>query len=507
MHKLTFFLFFFYFYVSHAACQVFPKDGSVLNYRIIGFSVPFEKEGITYKIQIAKGYQTSIDSFRKNIIETCNTNQSKIIIEVPSFGAQYTWYVAHIDGNPPQSGDSLHHFATGLIPDVDNALTHFRIIKKAKKYKDAFVFVDGTRSLYDMQGNPVWYLPDFDSTNDKKSPRDLKITKTGSITFLMPKSICEINYNGNVLWKKLDTSSGEDATSFHHEFTKLTDGHYLALSNKHSLWKLPFYDSLHSLHNFRVISKNNEFLQMVTVETLNEYDSKGELIWSWDPTAYYKESDLYKRVNRDGTFDIDPHINSFYFDEKNKIIYVSFKNFSRIVKVKYPEGTVLGAYGNPYLPGTNTFTDLLGSDLFCGQHSCKLSDQGNLYLYNNNSATPGNLPKIIMLKEVADSSEKLIKLWEYQCTIEDTSRIRAAKLRRFEAFGNVIELPGQAMFVSMGPPYSKVFIVSKDKKVIWSAIPEKYDNNIKKWTPVDIYRASIILTRKDLEKLIWVAEK
>ena len=41
----------------------------------------------------------------------------------------------------------------------------------------------------------------------------------------------------------------------------------------------------------------------------------------------------------------DVHENAFFFDEKNKVIYISFKYISTIIKLKYPEGIVLNTYG------------------------------------------------------------------------------------------------------------------------------------------------------------------
>ena len=48
--------------------QILPREGSALNYRLIGFSFP-SKEGVTnYNLEIASGNYKTEDSFRKNII-------------------------------------------------------------------------------------------------------------------------------------------------------------------------------------------------------------------------------------------------------------------------------------------------------------------------------------------------------------------------------------------------------------------------------------------------------
>ena len=105
-----------------------------------------------------------------------------------------------------------------------------------------------------------------------------------------------------------------------------------------------------------------------------------------------------------------------------------------------------------------------------------------------------------MMQEPANERDALKKVWEYQCTVEGNNN------RKFTSGGNVIELPDHSLFVCMGSFYSKVFIVSRDKKVLWSALPEKYIPADKKWYPFHQSRANIV-TRQQVENLIWNSEK
>ena len=70
----------------------------------------------------------------------------------------------------------------------------------------------------------------------------------------------------------------------------------------------------------------------------------------------------------------------------------------------------------------------------------------------------------------------------------------------------ILELPDGNLFVCMGSEFSKLFIVNRGKKVLWSALPERYIEPDTKWVPNHEYRANII-SRKDLEQIIWNAEK
>ena len=95
----------------------------------------------------------------------------------------------------------------------------------------------------------------------------------------------------------------------------------------------------------------------------------------------------------------------------------------------------------------------------------------------------------------------LEKKWEYSCVLEGTTLKRNLQ---FRSGGNVIELPDSSIFTSLATDlYSNIFIVSEDKKVQWSAMPEKWNLLESKWEPVFQYRASIITDQKDKERLIW----
>ena len=73
----------------------------------------------------------------------------------------------------------------------------------------------------------------------------------------------------------------------------------------------------------------------------------------------------------------------------------------------------------------------------------------------------------------------------------------------FDRGGNVVELPDKSIFVDECGKVGKVFIVNRDKQVIWSALPESFGSELHIWNAVTNYRASIITDPKDLEKLIF----
>ena len=454
--------------------QALPKEGSTLNYRIIGFSpAPGEKEK-AYSIEIAAGNYYSADAFKKNIIKTISCSEEKVIVEVPAFGKQYTWRTLYGKSNAVKKGQ-LHHFSTGIISAVDTALNRVRILKKARKYEDSYIFSDATMTLYDMSGNPVWYLPSQGSYC-----RDLKLSPLGTITMLLNNWPVEVNYNGDTLWSAAgndDTKQGSKKDNFHHAFSRLANGNYMTLG----LETVTLPGDSTSVPGRRI-----------NFGTVVEFDSTGKQVWSWSSSKYYKTTDFFAH----SPANTDVHENAFYFDEKLKVIYVSFKFTSTILKIKYPEGTVLNAFGaNDYASMRDP-----GKNLFCGQHSCSSPDPGSLYLFNNNICNPGSFPSVVLLKESGKNA--VSKVWEYECAVEKDAGKAPVKGGN-EKGGNVINLADSSLFVSM--PNGQMFIVTRNKDLLWSAVCENRETSQSGWDDVVLYRASII-NRKELERLIWDAK-
>src|ERR1700733_13078291 len=99
--------------------RVFPKEGSRLHYRIIGFCFDSIQQAKKYVIDIAAGNYNTDDSFKRNIIISNATNENKIITEVPYFGMQYTWRITSIAQHSKRVKSELHHFSTTFIQDLD----------------------------------------------------------------------------------------------------------------------------------------------------------------------------------------------------------------------------------------------------------------------------------------------------------------------------------------------------------------------------------------------------
>jgi Arylsulfotransferase (ASST) len=510
--------------------QILPVEGSRLHYRIIGFLPPDAEQTIKYEIEVAMGNIHSEDSFKKNIISRFSGASKHITGEVPSFGSAYTWRAVYYKKKSTKTYSPLYHFTTSVIPEADTNFCRLRIIKPALAYKDAYVFIDGHGVLYDMSGSPVWFVPDIDGSPYQNSQlRDLKLTPQGTITFLLNDHAYEINYAGEILWRGPDNGlvSGNGTEQYHHELTRLSNGHYMVLGNEQVLWSQNhlFYSKdsmpLSVVPDPQLLPSAN---QKTFFGTIIEYDEKGSVVWSWKSSGYFIGSDVENYTPPNMMKVVDVHENAFYFDEKDSVIYVSFRNINRIVKLKYPGGNVIGAYGEKYQKGVPA----KGNGFFCEQHGCKRSSDGYLLLFNNNvcNSEDKTLPEVLMMEEPVTYGDSLKIVWKFGCTDDEVHAdpmVNKIKERRMKSDnnrgvrpnvaqmkikpnsgGNVIELPDHSIFVAMNTQYGKVFIVSRDKQLLWSAVPEKFNPRDNAWyvSPVQ-YRASMITDQKLLENLVW----
>jgi hypothetical protein len=478
------------FAYSTSQARTLPKEGSGLNYRIIGFQTDSLIPAKHYLLQIAIGHYYTTDSFTKNIILSIPTDSNRLIAEVPYWAYPYTWRMVALPDSAQWPTTQLHHFYTSLIPDMDTTKYRLTITHKAKKFKDALVFLDNNRALYDMNGNMVWYLPDKNfkdllDIHTMPDMRDLKLTEQSTLTYMLNGEVYEIDINGKLLWKGPNTGEvvGDNTERYNHQFSRLSNGHYMVLGLQKDVAWPP--DPKQGIRN--------------TFGTIIEYNEKGHVVWSWKTSNYLPHSDLmyFQSTTDSNNKALYLQENSFYVDSLKGFIYLSCRNISRIIKIKYPEGNVVAIYGQKFSP-TQRQTNSNG--LFCNQHSIQLLKNGNLCFYNNNTCKTA-APELIIAHPNKKAAEGLDIVWRFDCSFnEDFSK--KDKMRG----GNVLELEDGSLFASMGGEFGRSFIVNMNKEIIWSALPEEWNFTEKHWMPRYQYRCSIITQRHNFEKLLWAQE-
>jgi hypothetical protein len=489
-----------------ASAKVFPSEGASLNYRLVGFSFPVDGNSETYKVEIAQGTILN-DAHFVSTVSSGISNTGKILTEVPAFGTAYTWRIVYDAGTAKEHRSKLYHFSTGALPHIGNASARLRILKPQQKKINSYIVLNGSRTMYDMSGNPVWFLPDLEGATS--SANDIKFTPQHTLSLLYNGKAYEVNYNGNVLWKAPELvpngiagcQPGEPMI-YHHEFSRLANGHYMALAGE--MHKPGAGDEAEEPTNKKKAAYR--FFSRTMNTSIFEFDAGGKVVWSWNTHRYLANSDIYQFLSeRTNRMPVDAHENSFYFNDAGGEIFLSLCAYNRILKIGYPSGDVLSTFGTIYQPGITKLQDttpgfrverVLTNDLFCGQHSCSKTSDGNIYLYNNQLCGQTLKPQALILREAGG---KLEKAWQMDCTSDDfQGPIKGGG-------GCVKPLKNGDLLVLMNCPYSKAFIVDKNKEVQWSAICEMKDEASESWSIAPSYRASII-NQDELEQIIWSSE-
>lgn len=488
--------------VNVTKAQVKPMNGATLNYRLIHFTAPKVSNAVKYDFEIVADSVTKQQDFDKKekLINTTNTNS--IFVTVPAFGKKYSWQVKGYDKTGKQVSKSpVYHFNTLIISFIDSNKFRLKVLSNDLSSQDMYLFVDGTRALYDMSGNPLWVLPNIKGVTDDASViRDFKITPQNTITFFSRVNAYEVDYDGKILWQGPNTGaiSRDSNEHYHHEFTRRPNGNYLIAGNTSYKLMLPtnINDAIVK-GDPTIIKENDTFYKVIECGTLIEYDTAGNVVWSWLSENYFAKEQFFTKVSeKPGALpNTRTHMNAFFFDEKRNMIYISFRDVNRVIKIAYPSGEVLAEYGENNIPGKH----MQGDAFFYRQHGCMINSNGDLYLFNNNMpARMGQLTNakssLVVMKEPKSDKETLEKIFEVRCDIDTfASGISGSG-------GNVLELSNGDYMICMGST-NRIFFTKTNRRMVWNGLIEmKGNDNI--WAPYSSYRAYPVEGLEILKKVI-----
>ena len=419
---------------------------------------------------------------------------------MPSFGKEYSWRIKRtdqrqeLDFNAGERISPLLHFSTLYNERADTSKFRLNVVQPAEKYSDAYVFCDATKVMYNMKGEPVWFLPQLPGLDVEQGVvRDLKVSQTGTITFLLNDRPYEITYRGDQLWSLPDTGSTNGR--YHHEFTHDKNG-YVLMGTENLLCKTyPQRDTLIELwQGPPPADSQKRRIHNIPFSTVVCYNQDRHRMWEWHTADVLKrDRKMLLAYFRPGSHGVELHDNAFCIDQKKQTIFISCKAYGILLEVDLRSRRLKNVLGDK--------PEINGADrTFCGQHACKLSAGGDLYLYNNNDCQPEQVPTLAMFRQLPGKAG-LEKTWEYSCPVLPIVRDNPRR-RLVSTGGNVMELPDKSMFAAMSSPYSNIFMVSQEKKLLWNSMLEKRTdpaNNF--WEPMPLYRASIIEMHQ-MEKMI-----
>lgn len=488
--------------INYGYSQEHPVNKSGLHYRVVNFSVP-EKENITdYQFEISEFTISDKGALQYELIFNDKAPQNHQIKTFATFGKNYSWKVKYYIGEKLIETSQEYFFSILNSKCTDTAQYRTRVLKNEVTNKDLLFFEDGLGALCNTNGEVLWYIPDIEGFRDHSySLRDIKLTHDHTITFLVKdkNEAYEMDYDGNILWKGPNDGrvSGDTTETYHHQLTKLTNGHYMVLGIKEIERKMPHIDNP-SLYDGddNITKRGNDFYRKIITSTIIEYDKENNIIWSWKAADHLTDADLFTRKTTSGKIRSNTHMNCFWLDATNNYLYVGYRDINRIMKISYPSGNVVTQYGEDFV----TDKTIYSPGLFFGHHNNSINSNGDILLFNNNIVQRNHTDSpliasssIVILEESKKTPELTLK-WEFDCDFDSLSYDQSA------AGGSVYELSDKNMLVSMGS-VSRCFIVTPEKKIIWDALIEsKTDQD--KWMPVSNYRISPIESAEDFKSFI-----
>lgn len=447
------------------AQEVSPPNGSTLNYTQIMFEVPFHSEANHYQISL-----TVCDNRAEKCVEVLKVkskNRAFIINEPIEFGKTYRWQYTAKKGKKTVFSSDNFIFYTANHPSLDTNLQKLVFTKVPQKKQTGILIIDGLKLVTNMQGKPLLFL----NYKYDHSVRDINLTPQGTFTIVDNRlgEVKEMKLNGEMIWigptKHEETEGRSD--KYHHEFEKLNNGNYLAAGKR----KVSDFDETAGLEGVP-----GETLS----ETIVEFDKERIEVWRFNLLPELKRQ---YNIAPDVTM-FNPtrlgHLNGMAVDEKNQIVYASFKTFNTVMKIDKTSNNILYQYGLKKI----NFKDSTEKGLtFEQQHAPTFNQQGNLLIFNNgNPQTGSGITELKVGSDLNQNNEVLKSIYFKDYFSKDTY---AAQM------GSVQETGKNRYLVCMGSLPHFFEIDAAKKKILWQAYtyqnPRFYEGG-KIWRPLHSYR-------------------
>lgn len=473
-----------------------PWPQGEVPYRLAGFQFPENPRARAYRLEISLGHWSDRDSFQKYRIKDTilKSNRSRVLL--PAFDQAYTWVYTPLGRKHRKLGTSPYlHLKTGYHRLIDSQYQRLEIITPSKLEREVYVFADQIGVLYDLQGNPVWYLPDWpaDSGWGNRSLRDLKPSPVGTLTGINTSGAYEMDFQGQILWKApdLDSMMGHK-NRYHHQMDRLPNGHYLVLGEETAWIRLEDTTNTWRTQPTPPETEKREdgLYQRFLCGTLIEYDSEGRQVWSWSSQDYFRQQLHPYNAQVGGRVpQAHAHLNGFFWDSLSSTFLLSFRDLSQIFQIAYPSGELIKTFGN-HRQVVRTRSQRLRVKAapplenlpFHAQHHPSLLNAHTLMIFNNqgDGSAPSDI-RIFRLPEDANSS--LHPDWTFSCDLDSLAPPMARR------GGSIYALPDLSLLVCMGNA-GRIFIVDGERNLLWNALPYSRIDPEAPWRISPLYRAS-----------------
>lgn len=414
------------------AQQRHPSNGDTINYVHCLFEIPSNKKTAGYEITITSDKEAKNSIIAKN----SKAGEKLVVTSGLEFGHTYYWrYRLYDKAHKNIETSNLDSFHIAMPTVICKNTIH---INDKDKIRDGYIVLDNG-TIIDRNGHLIWFLPDIVKY---KAIRNLNLNKDGNLTFLTEQCY-EIDLRGNVLWTSPDTLQGKNVT-YHHDFKKLDNGNFLCVAEKVQARGKPPYSIV-----FEITPHN-------------------KIKWMWDEEKHYENDSLFK----------GSHINSASLDKSGKYLYVSSRNMGSVMKIDIATGKI----------------EYNVSKFFSGQHALTEMQNGNLLLFNNNTAQDRNkgASSILMLTQPTAKKSSEIA-WEYVFNFTNERMNFAGKL------GDADELENGNILVYTGNT-GLSFEVNRAKEIVWECITEEYIPDQGIYSPIVGYRTQFLETLYPIAK-------
>lgn len=463
--KRIFFSLLLFIFVKISFAQFFPSNNAVLNYTQIAFHYPEIQGAVSYSIQVEESelLKTNLDKF------FANDNSTICVIKDFNFGKKYKWKVtAYNKDNVVIKESDWQYFSIATSPLIDSAIFKINVIKNQKsKINDGIIWYDNLKFAADRNGKPVWF---FFNMPEKEKPdasiRDLKLTNSGSVTFIGNAGVYDCDLQGNLIWTAPDDGkvSGTKTEGYHHDFQKLSNGNYMVLGK--------------SFTKEKSIDISDSTIYDIEHGTIIEYDSAGNLVWFWDSKNYLSKEDIFKKTENPKVYFTTSHINAFSVDQKNEFVYAGFRDLHRVVKIEKKSKKVVSSFGKK-ISDNGAIYEMP----FQSQHSATILKNGNIAVLNNDNVRTKDVVSSLVVFSQPLKNKKPKLLVDLKLNFDTLTDGKSAKT------GNVVELPNGNLLVCEGA-INRVFETDYNKNILWDAFILQYTPQDKQWKPNMQYRTA-----------------
>lgn len=465
-----------------------PSDGQLLNYIHVLFEWDQEPGASHYQLQISES-----DSFDPILFSTQTDIPLFILDHNIDWEGTYYWRVRPVDHNQnPGSWIDTFMFQTmaAKFPNANVEIIQDELIQ------DGFTIFGGAfptlqSGMIDKVGNEIW--------NDGDGHFMLvHVNDFGNIYGLSSVDSpnnhgMRTNTNMEILWSAMDGN-----VDFH-DFKQMPNGNYMGFVDVDTLGPIPSnHDMTEQFQNLGYAADGitNEFPWIG--QKVVEWNEDHEIVWSWNPFDHFTMADFdfhgftwtqaYQELVYDWT-----HANSFFYDEFENVIYISFRHLSRISKIDYETGNVIWNMGLP-APYMATGGDQICTELlFSFQHHIQKLENGNLIFLDNGNISDqlfgydDPISRALEINVIGDSACNVI--WEYVMP-PNLFGTGSGSVQRLANGNTLVYTAGNGL----GEPECTIMEVTPDQDIVWKYVSEPNESWYRAYRIPSIHSSAFSVT-------------